>query len=318
MVIASVVLLIPLIAINVVNRVHSEVPPPLWTDDTFPMPAEEDNGFLLFRHYHSTTISGIDLEPIDNLLSASRDNPLPELHRLFLPARSVAAKIRPHTALCTRAFERERMVVPCLSLDKDACTIEPVQICTRLVTFSALDEASRGSARGVQRMATVLRRLRDVCANSPHPWIQARALLLLRAAIHHAAAVIKWRRGNTRALRDEVAAITEDTVPLMSHIKGTYLLKHLALRQALDRTDTWLLDEGEVIRGLNAPFEVAMSGGDLPRPVEHREGLFWWFDNAVGKKMLDAVRPGADDDFLRTAEIRETLFERRKETLRLK
>ncbi len=46
--------------------------------------------------------------------------------------------------------------------------------------------------------------------------------------------------------------------------------------------------------------------------------MFWWFRNPVGKKMLDAVVPGADETFKRTVELRDTALERREETLKLK
>jgi hypothetical protein len=209
------------------------------------------------------------------------------------------------------------MVVPCLEIEENACTAEPLSICTRLVTFAALDQASRGSPAGVARMSRVLDRLTDAAANSPHPWVQARALKLLRGAIHHAAAIIKWRRGNTKPLRAAVESISPEKLPLRSLVIASFLLKHMVLRDGLDKTDTWLVDEGSVIRGLNAPFEAFEEDGDLPPPRPYTEGLFWWFQNPVGKKMLDAVHPGADEDYLRATELRETLFERRKETLRL-
>ena len=92
----------------------------------------------------------------------------------------------------------------------------------------------------------------------------------------------------------------------------------MALRQALDRTDSWLLDEGGVMRGLNAPFQVAKDGDELPPPPDYKAGLFWWFDNPIGKKMLDAVKPGADEDFARTTELRASVLQRRDEALKLK
>ena len=314
----AVALLIPIAALNIVNRIETDVPSPLWTTAAFPTPSEDDNGFPLIAHYHSTTISGIDLQPIDNLLAASRDNRLPELGRVFSPARVVASKIREHTALCTQAFDKKRMVIPCLAVEEGACTTEALQICTRLVTFAALDEAARGAPTGVRKMAGVLRQLNDVAANSPHPWVQARGLVLLRAAIHHAAAVIKWRRVNAQPLRDAIAHISEESLPPMNIVIASYLLKHLALRQALDQADTWLLDEGSVIRGLNEPFETARDGGQLPPPIDFQADLFWWFNNPVGKKMLATVRPGADDDYKRTAALRDTVLKRREEALRLK
>lgn len=311
-------LVILAVAINAVNRVQTEVPEPLWTRDALDMPGAEANGFTLIAHYHSTTISGIDLEPIDKVLALARDHQLSELGRVFAPARSVASKITEHAELCGRAFERERMVVPCLEIDEGACSVEPLSICTRLVTFSALDDASRGAPGGVQRMSRVLERLMDAAANSPHPWVQARALALLRGAIHHAAVIIRWRRGDTRPLRAAVERITPETLPLRSLVVASFLLKHEVLRDGLDKTDTWLLDEGSVIRELNAPFEAFAETGELPPPRTYTDGLLWWFENPVGKRMLDAVRPGADDDFVRTTELRDTLFKRREETLRLR
>jgi hypothetical protein len=230
----------------------------------------------------------------------------------------VAGKIREHTAICSGAFERRRMVVPCLSLEANACSLEPVEICTRLVTFAALDEASRGSPRGAELMSHVLRQLTDVTANSPHPWIQARGMVSLRQAIHHASVIIKWHRGDMRALRAALEAIDDRTLPQKHVVIASYLLKHMALRKALDAAETWLLDEGSILRGLNAPFEVANGGAALPEPIDHTTGMFWWFDNPIGKKMLDAVQPGADKDYLRTTELRATVLKRRDEALKLK
>src|SRR5690606_1096762 len=170
-----------------VNHVDTPVPTPVWTEEALPVPDEDENGWSLIGHYHSTTISGIKLDALDKLLAVSKDGtPLPELGRLFAPARVVASKITEHTALCSEAFERERMVIPCLSLDRDACSAEPLQICGRLVMFAALDEAARGSARAAPRIAQVLRQLNDAATSSPHPWMQTRSLLVLREAIHHA------------------------------------------------------------------------------------------------------------------------------------
>jgi hypothetical protein len=105
----------------------------------------------------------------------------------------------------------------------------------------------------------------------------------------------------------------------LKHIAiASYLLKHLALKEALARTDTWLLDEGGIMRGLNAPFEPVTDGGELRPPPDYKSGTFWWFDNPVGKKMLDAVKPGADEDYLRTKELRASVFKRREEALKLK
>jgi hypothetical protein len=315
----AVIFLVPTAAMIVVNRIETEVPPPLWTKDSLPAPAEADNGWELIKHYHSTTISGIDLTPLDKLLAAARDgNKLPKLAPLFSPARVVASKIRKHTKICSDAFERKRMVIPCLSIEANACKTEPLEICTRIVTFAALDEASRGSARGVRHMSNVLRQLRDTASNSPHPWVQARGLVVLRQAIHHASVIIKWRRTDASPLRESLQAISEETLPLKNVAIASYLLKHMALRKALDQADTWLLDEGGIMRGLNAPFQVVNEGGELPAPPNYKSGLFWWFDNPIGKKMLDTVKPGADKDFVHTTELRASLLKRREEALKLK
>jgi hypothetical protein len=319
LVIVALVMLAPTVAMIAVNHVQTDVPPPLWKQADLGIFDEADNGWTPIRHYHSTTISGIDLEPLDRLMEAARSgSKLPDLGRLFQPARVVASKIREHTAICSEAFEHKRMVIPCLSLEPKACTAEPLEICTRLVTFAALDEASRGSPRGVELMSTVLRQLTDAAANSAHPWVQARVMLSLRQAIHHASAVIKWHGGDDKPLRASLQAINEDSLPLEHAVISSYLFKHLALRQALDKADTWLLDEGDILRGLNAPFEAARRGDPLPAPADHTKGLFWWFDNPIGKKMLDAVQPGADKDFLRTTELRATLLKRRDEALKLR
>ncbi len=239
------------VAMNVVNRIETEIPEPLWSVATFDVPRAEDNGFTLIAHYHSTTISGIDCQPIDNLLDASRNQKLSELPRVFSPARSAASKIKPHTATCTEGFTRDRMVIPCLEIEEGACSAESLDICTRLVTFSALDLASRGSAAGVRKMSDVLDKLNDAAVHSPHPWVQARCIRLLRGAIHHSAAVIKWRRVNTRTLRQAVERIA---LPMESLVTSSYLLKHAVLRDGMAKTETWLLDECDVMRGLNAPF----------------------------------------------------------------
>lgn len=304
------------IAINVVNRMESDVPAPLWTVDAFDPPPEEENGWPLIAHYHSTTISGIDLAPIDNFLAASRDRPLPELGRVLSPARSVASKITKHTALCNEAFARDRMVVPCFELEK--CSIEPLEICGKLVTFSAMNAASRGSPGGVRMMSQVLKTLHDAATASAHPWVQARALTELRSAIHNAAAIIKWRRGNTLALRAAVERISKHTLPIEKLVIASYLLKHRVLQDGMERTDTWLLDEGSIMRGLNAPFEAWQRSGQLPPPQTHAKGWFWWFDNPVGKKMLDMVKPGADEGYEKAVELRRTVLLRRDETLELK
>ncbi|MEQ9323987.1 MAG: hypothetical protein RIF41_32785, partial [Polyangiaceae bacterium] len=277
----SVVLLVPTLAINVVNRIPADVPPPLWTADDLPAPPEDDNGFRPIRHSDTMTISGIDLQPIDKLLTVSKDVKLAELGRLFAPARVVASKITEHTATCTSAFERERMVIPCLSTTASECSIEPVAICAQLVSFAALDQASRGSARGPTLLAHVLRQLTDVAANSRHPFVQAKALLLLREAIHHAAVVIKWRRGSTTEIREALSTIDEASLPLEHAVIASFLLKHLALKEAIARTDTWLLDEGKIMTGLNESFASAQRGGELSPPPDFTDGIFWWFDNPV-------------------------------------
>lgn len=314
----AVVMLVPTIAINVVNRIATEIPPPLWTAEDLPAPKEDDNGFVPIRHYDTMTISGIDLQPIDKLLTVAKDVKLAELGRLFAPARVVASKITEHTAICTSAFERERMVIPCLSTTASECSIEPVAICAQLVSFAALDQASRGSARGATLLSHVLRQLTDVAANSRHPFVQAKALLLLREAIHHAAVVIKWRRGNTAAVRTALAAIDDASLPLEHAVVASFLLKHLALKEAIARTDTWLLDEGKIMTGLNEAFASAKGGGELQPPPDFTAGVFWWFDNPVGKRMLEAVKPGADEDFDKLVEVRKTVFQRRDEALKLK
>lgn len=316
--VAAVVVLIPTVAMVIVNHRETEVPPPLWTADALPIPEEQVNGWPLIAHYHSTTISGIDLEPIDKLLRASKDGtPLPELGRLFSPARSVAGKIRKHTALCQRAFARDRMVVPCLAVERKACTIEPLDICSRLVMFAALDEVARGSPRGTSRMAHVLRQLNDAAANSPHPWLQARALMLLRQAIHQAGSILRWRRVPTASLRQSLQRISESSLPEKHFVIGSYLFKHLVLQQLLAQNETWLLDEGDIMRGFNAPFAAAARGSPLPPPPDYTAGLFWWFRNPIGKKMLDGIKPGADEDFRKTAELRASVLERRREALEL-
>lgn len=317
-ILVAVVLLVPTVAMVVVNRIETEVPAPLWTQDALPIPEEAVNGWPLIAHYHSTTISGIDLAPIDKLLGASTDAKLVELGPLFRPARVVASKIEAHTAICREAFERERMVVPCLSTEPGACTHEPLAICSRLLSFEALDQASRGSPAGAQLLALVTRRLADAAGNSPHPWVQARTMLLLRKAIHHAAVVIKWRRSNTQPAREALEAISEESLPREHLAIGSYLLKHLALREALARTDTWLLDEGSIMRGLEAPFRPVKEGGEVAPPPDYTAGAFWWFDNPIGKKMLDAVKPGADEDYLRTKELRASVLKRRQEALKLR
>ncbi|HZO14095.1 MAG TPA: hypothetical protein VFB62_12575, partial [Polyangiaceae bacterium] len=182
----------------------------------------------------------------------------------------------------------------------------------------ALDETSRGSPRGAQLMSNMILRLTDAAANSPHPWMQARGLLSLRQSIHHGSVIIKWRRADTEPVRASLRRITDETLPLKNLVIGSYLLKHLALRQALERTDSWLLDKGEIMTGLNAAFETAARGGSLAPPPDHTTGMFWWFDNPVGKRMLDAVQPGADKDFVRTSELRTSVFTRRDEALKLR
>lgn len=319
LIIAALVLLVPTVAIYVVNHIQTDVPPPLWTEADLPIPSEADNGWTAIKHYDSMTISGIDLEPLDKLLAAARDGTkLEDLGRLFQPARVLAGKIAEHTKICSDAFERKRMVIPCLSLDKHACTTEPLEICSRVVSFAALDETSRGSPRGPQLMATVISRLTDAAANSPHPWMQARTLLTLRQSIHHGSVLIKWRRADTEPVRASLRAITDETLPLEHLVIASYLLKHRALRQALEQTDTWLLDEGDIMQGLNAAFETAARGGPLAPPPEPRSGIFWWFDNPVGKRMLDAIQPGADKDFVKTSELRASVLTRRDEALKLR
>ncbi|HHH28546.1 MAG TPA: hypothetical protein ENK57_09390 [Polyangiaceae bacterium] len=314
----AVVMLVPTVAINIVNRTATEVPPPLWTAEDLPAPDEKDNGFLTIRHYDTMTISGIDLQPIDKLLTVSKDVKLAELGRLFAPARVVASKITEHTATCTAAFEQPRMVIPCLSTTASECSIEPVAICAQLVSFAALDHASRGSPQGVTLLGHLLRQLTDVAANSRHPFVQAKGLLLLREAVHHAAVVIKWRRGRTAQLRQALSAIDDQTLPLEHAVIASFLLKRLALKEAIARTDTWLLDEGQVMAGLNEAFASAKGGGELAPPPDFTEGLFWWFDNPIGKRMLEAVKPGADEDFAKLKEVRKTVFQRRDEALKLK
>ena len=311
----SMLVLIPMAAMVVVNHIDSPVPAPVWTEADLPVPPEGDNGWELIEHYHSTTISGIRLDPIDKLLSVSKDGtPLPKLGGIFTPARVVASKITEHTDLCSQAFEKRRMVIPCLSLEPDTCTVEPLQICARLVTFAALDEAARGSPRAATRMATVIRQLEDAAESSPHPWMQTRTLLVLREAIHHASTIIKWRRTDTAPIRAAIEAID---LPEERLVVATYLLEHLALRDALDRADTWLIDEGAVMRAFNAPYEAAAQGEPLPPPIDHTTGAFWWFENPVGERMLDALKPGADEDFLEARELRATVLERREEALKL-
>jgi len=320
----AVLVLVPSLAIVVVNRIETEVPAPLWTQDSLPAAPEADNGWTLIAHYRSTTISGIDLAPLDKLLAAARSGtPAPKLGRLFSPARVVAGKIRSHTKLCRDAFERKRLMVPCFSLqsgpaNEQACTTEPLEICLRLVSFAAIDAAARSSSTGARQMATVVRQLTDAAANSPHPWVQARAYKLLMRSIHHAGVIMKWRRGDRPQLRESIRAISDASAPYEHIVIASYLLKHAAVRDALARTDTWLLDEGDIMRGLNAPFEVAEAGGELPRPSDHTDGLLWWFKNPIGKKMLDAVQPGADDDFTRTLELRDSVFRLRDDALSLK
>lgn len=311
----AVLILIPTAAMVVVNHIDTPAPPPHFTKDALPAPADEHNGWPLIAHYHSTTISGIRLDPLDKLLAVSKDGtPLPELTRLFSPARVVAAKITEHTKLCSQAFERERMVIPCLSLEPDVCTTEPLEICARLVAFAALDEAARGRPRAASRTAQVLRQLNDAAANSPHPWMQTRSLLLLREAIHHAATIIKWRRIDATPIREAITAIS---LPEKHLVIASYLLKHLALEQALSRTDTWLLDRGAIMQGLNRPFGVASRGEPLPPPSDHTVGAFWWVDNPIGDKMLDALEPGADEDFLEAQKLRASVLKRREEALKL-
>jgi hypothetical protein len=319
LIVVATILLVPTVLIYVVNHIDTDVPPPLWTEADLPIPAEAENGWTSIKHYDSMTISGIDLEPIDKLLAAARDGtPLADLGRLFQPARVVAAKIREHTAICSQAFERKRLVIPCISLDTHACTTEPVDICSQLASFAALDDTARGSPSGAALMANVIRRLTDAAANSPHAWMQARLLLSLRRAIHHGAVIIKWRRADAEPVRASLRAITDETLPVKHLVVASYLIKHMALRQALERTDTWLLDEGDIVNGLNAAFEAAARGGSLAPPPDHTTGLFWWFDNPVGKRMLDAVQPGADKDFVRTSELRASVLERRDEALKLR
>lgn len=314
----AVLVLIPAAAMVIVNHLETDVPPPLWTRDALPIPAEQDNGWPLIAEYRSTTISGIDLDPLEKLLETAKSGtPLPELGRLLTPARSVASKIRKHTAICSEAFARKRMVIPCLTLGPNVCTTEPLAICTRLLSFAALDDAARGSPRATQRMDDVLRQLNDVAANSPHPWLQTRSLLLLRKAIHYAGCIIKWRKVSTSSLRERIRGISPATLPEKNAVIGTYLFKQLALQDALERNDTWLLDEGEVMRGFNRPFEVVARGEPLPPPPDYTVGLFWWFRNPIGKKMLDALKPGADADFLKGKELRESVLKRREEALQL-
>ncbi|MBW2531853.1 MAG: hypothetical protein JRI55_10245 [Deltaproteobacteria bacterium] len=317
--VVAVVVLIPTVAMVIVNHIESEVPPPLWTPAALPIPAEQDNGWSLIADYHSTTISGIDLEPLDKLMGAAKSGtPLAELGRLLSPARSVASKIGKHTKVCDAAFARQRMVVPCLAVGTRACSVEPLEICSRIVLFGALDDAARGSPRATGRLSNVLRQLTDAAANSPHPWVQSRSLVLLRKGIHQAAAVIRWRRVDTEKVRESLHAVSETSLPMEHFVIGSYLLKHQVLRQLLEENDTWLLDEGDIMRGFNAPFEVAAQGKPLPPPPDYTAGLFWWFNNPIGKKMLDALTPGADADFEKTTELRASVFERRKEALELK
>lgn len=316
--IAAILVLIPTVTMVIVNHVESEVPPPLWTEQDLPVPAEADNGWPPIAHYDTMTISGIDLAPLAKLLDAAKEGtPLAELGRLFRPARSVASKVRKHTGICSEAFGRERMVIPCLSLEPRACTTEPLEICTRLVLFAALDEAARGSPRATGRLGHALRQLTDAAANSRHPWVQARTLLVLREAIHQAGTLIRWRRTPLGPVRKALEQVTEQSLPLEHHVVSSYLLKHQALQHMLAENDTWLLDEGDIIRGFNAPYRVAARGEPLPPPPDYTEGLFWWFDNPIGKKMLDAVKPGADPEFEKTEELRASVFERRDEALEL-
>jgi hypothetical protein len=148
--------------------------------------------------------------------------------------------------------------------------------------------------------------------------MQTRSLLQLRQAIHHAATLIKWRRGNVEPVRDALRSISEASLPTRHFIIAAYLLKHLALRASIERADSWLLDEGSTLQGLNAPFAAAAAGGPLPPPPDYTAGLFWWVRNPVGKKLLDALKPGADDDYRKTIELRAAVFQRRDEALALR
>jgi hypothetical protein len=316
--IVALIALVPAVALIVANRIGTAVPAPVWTPGALRLPSELDNGWTPIARFDFMTTSGVNLDPIDKFLAASRgDASLVELGGLLGPARAVAGAVRKQTEICHDAFAHERMVVPCLSVEAGACTTEPLEICARLAMFAALDDASRGLPSAADRMSNVLGRLTDAAANSPHPWMQARSLVLLRQAIHHAATIIKWRRVNVEPLRQALRSITETSLPTKHFVIASYLLKHLALRKGIERADSWLLDEGSTMRGLNAPFAVAAAGGPLPSPPDHTEGLFWWFFNPVGKKLLDALRPGADDDYRKTIELRASVLKRRDEALAL-
>jgi hypothetical protein len=316
----GILLLIPTIAIVAANRIRHDVPPPLWTEDSLPAPPEADNGWTPIAHYHSTTISGIDTEPIEKLLAVAGRNkaPLGELAGVFRPARVVASKITEHTATCRAAFERKRMMLPCLEVDAKVCNTEPIEICSRLVSFAALDAAARGNPKGATTIAMVLRALTDGAASSRHPWVRARLLILLRNAIHYGATIIKWHRVPAAPVRKALEAITEASLPIEHDVIATYLLKHRALVEALALTDTWLLDEGLIMAGLQQPFEAFRQSGELAAPPDYKADTFWWFVNPVGDKMLDAVKPGADEDYQRTLELRKKLLKRRDEALKLK
>src|SRR5690606_38872623 len=69
----SAAVLIPLGAMVAANHVDTPVPTPVWTEEALPVPDEDENGWSLIGHYHSTTISGIKLDALDKLLAVSKD-----------------------------------------------------------------------------------------------------------------------------------------------------------------------------------------------------------------------------------------------------
>ena len=302
------------------NHLHEAIPKPVWTRADLPLPAEEVNGWSQIRSIDLKRIQSLDPDPLYQLIAAASRNgtKLSELHGGIRRAAHVAAKLRDHTRSCEQAFSQPRMVLPCLSAAPKACSAEPLLYCSRLLRFASLQAAAgRRWARAQKLTVHLVRRSHDAATHSRHPWNQTRALSILRSAIHLSANLIKWRRVGLTPLHKALADLNARSLPLERLVVANYLLKRAVLSKGVAAADTFLLDKGALWRAFDAPFAAVKKGKALAAPDAHTSGLFWWFHNAVGKRMLNAIRPGADEDFQRSLKLRDNVLKRRQQALGL-
>jgi hypothetical protein len=284
-------------------NLHDHEPPaPLWTErDLPPLPAPEDNGWVVL-HDRRGAFAGIDARPAEDAVQTILGNPAllrEHLADQLHPSEAAFEDLDEARAICREAFlERARFADACPLEIGASCPAIEILRCHRLLHRQALADAAASRWDDVARTAErLLDRGLDHAGGARTFLGQAVALAALVEDLALAEALPRWAEPSALAgLRAPIAAITRERLRPELGAMGEYLLARRALVEMERAADTGLLgrllfDPGETLASLNRCY-APVAGGGMPTWQEHTAGFGWWMDNPIGDKLLDALAAG--------------------------